>query len=189
MGMAFPTHWNFLESESETCSVMSNSLRPYELYSSWNLPGQNTGMSSLSPLQGIFPTQGSNPGLPHCRQILYQSQPKILYAMKISLKGERSKERSRLYQIFKSWKNLLTAILNYKNCWKTFRNENYTVNLNKGMKTTRNGKHVDNINWLTDSNWCLYMNVYSNTIHNMQRKVKTRQLSFNLWMQRGSTAT
>ena len=35
-------------------------------------PGQNTGMSSLSLFQGIFPNQGLNPGLPHCRQILYQ---------------------------------------------------------------------------------------------------------------------
>ena len=35
-------------------------------------PGQNTGVGSLSLLQGIFPTQGSNPGLPHCGQILYQ---------------------------------------------------------------------------------------------------------------------
>ena len=34
-------------------------------------PGQNTGAGSRSLLQGIFPTQGSNPGLPHCRQILY----------------------------------------------------------------------------------------------------------------------
>ena len=34
--------------------------------------GQNTGVGSLSLLQGIFPTQGSNPGLPHCGQILYQ---------------------------------------------------------------------------------------------------------------------
>ena len=33
---------------------------------------QNTGVGSLSLLQGIFPTQGSNPGLLHCRQILYQ---------------------------------------------------------------------------------------------------------------------
>ena len=38
----------------------------------WNSPGQNTGVGSLSVLQGIFSTQGSNPGLPHCRQILYQ---------------------------------------------------------------------------------------------------------------------
>ena len=35
----------------------------------WNFPGQNTGVGSLSLLQGIFPIQGSNPGLPHCRQI------------------------------------------------------------------------------------------------------------------------
>ena len=38
-------------------------------------PGQNTGVGSLSLLQGIFPTQGSNPGLPHCRQILCQLSP------------------------------------------------------------------------------------------------------------------
>ena len=37
-----------------------------------NSPGQNTGVGSLSLLQGIFPIQGSNPGLLHCRQILYQ---------------------------------------------------------------------------------------------------------------------
>ena len=37
-----------------------------------NTPGQNTEVGSCSLLQGIFPTQGSNPGLPHCRQILYQ---------------------------------------------------------------------------------------------------------------------
>ena len=47
-------------------------LRPHGLYSLWNSPGQNTGVGSLSLLQGIFPTQGSNPGLLHCRQILYQ---------------------------------------------------------------------------------------------------------------------
>ena len=41
-------------------------------YSPWNSPGQNTGVGSLSVLQGIFPTQGSKAGIPHCRQILYQ---------------------------------------------------------------------------------------------------------------------
>ena len=41
-------------------------------YSLWNSPGQNTGVGSLSLLQGIFQIQGSNPGLPHCRWILYQ---------------------------------------------------------------------------------------------------------------------
>ena len=59
-------------SESESRSVVSDSLQPHGLYSPWNSPGQNTGVGSLSLLQGIFSTQGSNPGLPHCRQILYQ---------------------------------------------------------------------------------------------------------------------
>ena len=58
--------------ESETCSVVSNSLQPHGLYSPWNSPGHNTRVGSLSFLQGIFPTQGSNPGLPHSRWILYQ---------------------------------------------------------------------------------------------------------------------
>ena len=47
-------------------------LRPHGLYSPWNSPGQNTGVGSLYLLHGIFPSQGSNPGLPHCRQIPYQ---------------------------------------------------------------------------------------------------------------------
>ena len=46
------------------------------LYSPWNSPGQNTGEGNLSLLQGIFPTQGSNPGLLHCRGILYQLRHK-----------------------------------------------------------------------------------------------------------------
>ena len=58
-------------SYSERRSVMSDSLWPHGLYGPWNSPGQNTGLGSLSLLQGIFPTQGSKPGLPHCRWILY----------------------------------------------------------------------------------------------------------------------
>ena len=57
---------------SESGSVVLDSLRPQGLYSPWNSPGQNTGVGSCSLLQGIFPTQGSNPGLPHCRKIVYQ---------------------------------------------------------------------------------------------------------------------
>ena len=58
--------------ESASRSVVSDSLQPNGLHSPWNSPGQNTGVGSLSLLQVIFPTQGSNPGLPHCRRILYQ---------------------------------------------------------------------------------------------------------------------
>ena len=61
---------------SESCSVASESLRPHGPCNPWNSPGQNTGVGSLSLLQGIFPNQGSNPSLPHCRWILYQQSHK-----------------------------------------------------------------------------------------------------------------
>ena len=68
--------------ESERWLVVSDSLWPHGLYSPGNSPGQNIGVGSLSLLQGIFTTQRSNPGLPHCRQILYQlyhqGSPRIL---------------------------------------------------------------------------------------------------------------
>ena len=50
--------------------VTQSFLRPYGLYSPWNSPGQNTGVGSLSLLWEIFPTQGLNPGLLHCRRII-----------------------------------------------------------------------------------------------------------------------
>ena len=52
-----------LESESESHSVLSDSLQPYGLYSPWNSPSQNTGVSCRALLQGIFLTQGLNPHL------------------------------------------------------------------------------------------------------------------------------
>ena len=58
--------------KSESRSVVFNSSRPHGLCGPWNSPGQNTGVGSLSLLQGIFTTQGSNPGLLPCGQILYQ---------------------------------------------------------------------------------------------------------------------
>ena len=63
---------HFITMESENHLVVSNSLQPHGLQSPWNSPGQNTGVGSLSLLQGIFPTQESNRGLLQCRQILYQ---------------------------------------------------------------------------------------------------------------------
>ena len=75
------SHWITRESVSESHSVMSDSLQLH-VYSPWNSLGQNTGVGSLSLLQGIFPTQESNWGLVHCRQTLYQlshkGSPRIL---------------------------------------------------------------------------------------------------------------
>ena len=58
--------------------VVNESESPVQLFVApwttqpWNSPGQNTGVGSLSLLQGIFPTQGLNPSLLHCRWVLYQ---------------------------------------------------------------------------------------------------------------------
>ena len=61
-------------------SVMPNSLQPHglsltRLLCPWNSPGKNTGVGCHSLLQGIFLTQGSNPCLLHCRQMLYPLSP------------------------------------------------------------------------------------------------------------------
>ena len=77
---------------------MSDSLWPHRLYSPWNSPGQNTGMRSLSLLQGIFPTQGPNPGLLLCRQILYQlshnGSPRILEWVAYPFSSRSSRPRN-----------------------------------------------------------------------------------------------
>ena len=53
-------------------ALLCLTLRSHGLHGPWNSPGQNTGVGSCSPFQGIFPTQAWNPGLLHCRRILYQ---------------------------------------------------------------------------------------------------------------------
>ena len=61
--------------ESESRLVTSDYLQPHGLHSPWNSPGQNTGVVSLSLLQGIFPTQGLNPGLHIAGDSLPAEQP------------------------------------------------------------------------------------------------------------------
>ena len=57
-------------------------LQPTRLLRPWDSPGKNTGVCCPALLQGIFPTQGPDPSLPHCRQILcllnYQGGPNSL---------------------------------------------------------------------------------------------------------------
>ena len=67
---------NTLESESEvaqSCPTLCDPMdcKPTTLLHPWDFPGKSTGMGCHCLLQRIFPTQGSNPGLPHCRQMLY----------------------------------------------------------------------------------------------------------------------
>ena len=81
------------------------SLQPRELYRPWNSPGQNTGVGSLSLLQGIFPTQGWNPDLPHCRWILLPAEPQ----------GKPSGQMSsaKTFHFLSIWKSQLQL----RDCW------------------------------------------------------------------------
>ena len=67
-----PLYWY----ESESHSVVSDSLWPHGLYSPWNSPGQNTGVRILSPSPEDLPNPGIKPWVahhaPHCRWIIYQ---------------------------------------------------------------------------------------------------------------------
>ena len=72
MSLLLPCMWSEVKWSR---SVVSDSLRPRgleptRLLCPWDSPGKNTGVGYHFLLQGIFPTQGSNPGLPHCRQML-----------------------------------------------------------------------------------------------------------------------
>ena len=70
---------------AQSCLTLQlHGLQPTKLLSPWDFPGKDTGMGHHFLLQGIFPTQGSNVGLLHCRQILYQLSYKGSPANRIS---------------------------------------------------------------------------------------------------------
>ena len=72
-----PTQCTECQSVEVLVTQLCPTLRPHELWLTrflcpWNSPGKNTGVGSCFLLQGVFPNQGLNPGLLHCRWILYQ---------------------------------------------------------------------------------------------------------------------
>ena len=60
---------------AQSCLTLCNLTQQTRLLCPWNSPGKNIGVDSHAILQGIFPTQGSNFSLPHCRQILPSEPP------------------------------------------------------------------------------------------------------------------
>ena len=120
MGFSRREYWRELPSLSpgnlpdpgvEPMSPASPALKTDSLLSKPPEKPMNTGVGSLSLLQGIFPTQESNWGLTHCRQILYQGSPRILvgslsFHQRIFLTQESNRGllhcRQILYQL--SWK-------------------------------------------------------------------------------------
>ena len=60
-------------------SLQPNGLYPTRLLCPWDFPGKSTGVGCHFPLQGIFPTQGTKPGLPCCRQTYHLSHQGSLH--------------------------------------------------------------------------------------------------------------
>ena len=102
-------------SASESRSVVLDSLGPHALQSPCNSLGQNTEVGSCHLLQGIFPIQGLNPGLPHCRRILYQQSHKGSHiGVRLKMESHFSSTSFRIFFLF--WKfRIFTTI-----CLQTF---------------------------------------------------------------------
>ena len=84
---------------TQSCPTLCNPMNYGFPYSPWNFQGENTVVCSLSLLQGIFLTQGLNPGLPHCRWILCQlshkRNPRILEWVDYPFSSRSSWPRNR----------------------------------------------------------------------------------------------
>ena len=80
---------------------------PRTIHRLWNSPGQNTGVDSHSLLQGIFPTQGSNPGLPHWQADSLPGEPpgKPLQDMRCGQKYNKFL-KSKRKKNYCQWKSL-----------------------------------------------------------------------------------
>ena len=85
---------------TQSCPALCDTMYPVRLLCPWASPGKKTGVGCHALLQGIFSTQGLNPGLPHCRQILcrlsHQGSPRILewVACPFSRGSSRSKNQT-----------------------------------------------------------------------------------------------
>ena len=141
---------------AQSCPTLYDPL----LYSPWNSLGQTTGVGSLSLLQGVFPTQGSNPGLPHCRRILYQlshkGSPRILEWVAYPFSSISSWPRNQTGVsciaggFFTNW-----AIREAQ--WTYLQNQNRIIDVEDKLMATRRESGGE-INWET---WIdIYMLLY-----------------------------
>ena len=92
-------HMYVLSFSAVSNSLSPHGLQPIRLLCPWDSPGKNTGIGCHNLLQGIFPTQGSNSGLLHCRWILYQlsyqRSPRILELVAYPFSRESYQSRNQ----------------------------------------------------------------------------------------------
>ena len=73
IALSWETEWDYACVLTQSCLTLCDhkDCSPPRLLCPGDFPGKNSGMGCHFLLQRIFPTQGLNPGLPNCRQILY----------------------------------------------------------------------------------------------------------------------
>ena len=92
------------------CDFMDCIATPWTIYSPWNSPGQNTGVGSLSLLQGIFPTQGSNPEYMYKGERDWMSLVSIVETVTLPLHS------LTLYFLHRTSPEVLVFVLVFVNC-------------------------------------------------------------------------
>ena len=81
-------------------SSQPNGPQPSRLFSPWDFPGENTGGDCHALLQWVFPTQGSNPGLLHCKCILYRLSHPLVCINTFSHMVEMGKQWKQCQTLF-----------------------------------------------------------------------------------------
>ena len=119
-------------------SVVSNSLRPHGLqptglFRPWDFPDKNTGVGCHFLLQGNFPTQGSNPGLPHYRQTLYHLSHKGSPGEKI----DGFKVKVTLVSGWTQANNLLRQLWKHSQSWEVNKKQGDKI---KGIFLQKSGQ-------------------------------------------------
>ena len=101
-------------------SLWPHGLQPIRLLCPWDFPGKDIGVGHHAFLQGIFPTQGSNLGLLHCRQILYwlsYKESPLSYMALLFQTHQRQNAFSLTKSQFLSVATQPLLILQIKNLW------------------------------------------------------------------------
>ena len=130
---------------------------PHRLHSPWDSPDQNPGVGTHSLPQGIFPTQGSNPDLEHCRWILYQlshkGSPNVYKSVSQILHGICLYVKKKTHNIL-SWTSDLTSMLGFN---VGSLNTMYFFNLKRSMLIKKLIKNI-----YTHTHMHGYIHTYAN---------------------------
>ena len=130
---------------STFCNPMDGSPPGFSVHG--DSPGKNTGVGCQALLRGIFPTQELNPGLSHCRHILYclnhQGSPRILEWVAYSFSRGTSQPND--------WSGISCIVGKLFTNWATQEAQGYCSLIWNNMKFSKLAKHFESVNSVKES--------------------------------------